>query len=68
MDIKVPGITEEIMKQALTQASAGRLHILDEMDKAIDGARTELGEFAPKIESIKIAVDKIREVIGSGGK
>ncbi|MDQ1154935.1 polyribonucleotide nucleotidyltransferase [Brevundimonas sp. SORGH_AS_0993] len=68
MDIKVPGITEEIMKQAIAQASAGRLHILDEMDKAIDGARTELGEFAPKIESVKIAVDKIREVIGSGGK
>ena len=68
MDIKVPGITEEIMRKAIAQASAGRLHILDEMDKAIDGARTELGEFAPKIETIKIATDKIREVIGSGGK
>ncbi len=68
MDIKVPGITEEIMRQALTQASAGRLHILDEMDKAMTAPRAELGEFAPKIESIKIAVDKIREVIGSGGK
>ncbi|GAA0381899.1 polyribonucleotide nucleotidyltransferase [Brevundimonas terrae] len=68
MDIKVPGITEEIMKQAIAQASAGRLHILDEMDKAMEAPRAELGEFAPKIESIKIAVDKIREVIGSGGK
>jgi len=68
MDIKVAGITEEIMKKAIAQATAGRLHILDEMDKAIDGARTELGEFAPKIESIKIPVDKIRDVIGTGGK
>jgi polyribonucleotide nucleotidyltransferase len=68
MDIKVPGITEEIMRKAVAQASAGRLHILDEMDKAIDGARTELGEYAPKIETIQIATDKIREVIGSGGK
>jgi polyribonucleotide nucleotidyltransferase len=68
MDIKVPGITEEIMKQALTQASAGRLHILEEMSKAMDAPRAELGEHAPKIETIKIAVDKIREVIGSGGK
>ena len=68
IDIKVPGITEEIMRKALTQASAGRLHILGEMSKAMDAPRTELGEFAPKIEAIKIPVDKIREVIGSGGK
>lgn len=68
MDIKVPGITEEIMTKALRQAKDGRLHILGEMNKAISGAREELGEFAPKIETIKIAVDKIREVIGSGGK
>ena len=68
MDIKVPGITEEIMTKALRQAKDGRLHILEEMNKAISGAREELGEFAPKIETIKIAVDKIREVIGSGGK
>jgi polyribonucleotide nucleotidyltransferase len=68
MDIKIPGITEAIMKQALTQAKAGRLHILEEMNKALSGARAELGEHAPKIETIKIAVDKIREVIGSGGK
>ena len=56
------------MKQALEQAKAGRQHILGEMKKAMDAPRTELGEFAPKIETIKIAVDKIREVIGSGGK
>ena len=68
MDIKIPGITEAIMKQALTQARDGRLHILDEMAKALTGARTELGEFAPKIETITIPTDKIREVIGSGGK
>jgi polyribonucleotide nucleotidyltransferase len=68
MDIKVAGITEEIMRKAIAQASAGRLHILDEMDKAIDGARTELGEFAPKIESIKVPTDKIRDIIGTGGK
>jgi polyribonucleotide nucleotidyltransferase len=68
MDIKIPGITEAIMKQALAQAGAGRLHILGEMNKAMEAPRAELGEFAPKIETIKIAVDKIREVIGSGGK
>jgi polyribonucleotide nucleotidyltransferase len=68
MDIKIPGITEEIMKQALAQAKAGRDHILGEMSKAMDAPRTELGEFAPKIETMKIPVDKIREVIGSGGK
>ena len=68
MDIKIPGITEEIMRQALHQAQAGRLHILEEMNKALSGSREELGEFAPKIETIKIPTDKIREVIGSGGK
>ena len=68
MDIKIPGITEEIMRQALTQAHDGRLHILEEMGKALSGSREELGEFAPKIETIKIPTDKIREVIGSGGK
>ena len=67
MDIKIAGITEEIMRQALEQANAGRMHILGEMSKAITGARTELGEHAPRIETIKIPVDKIREVIGSGG-
>jgi polyribonucleotide nucleotidyltransferase len=68
MDIKIPGITEEIMRQALHQAQAGRLHILEEMNKALSGSRDALGEFAPKIETMKIPVDKIREVIGSGGK
>ena len=67
MDIKITGITEEIMRIALDQANAGRLHILGEMAKALTGARTELGEHAPRIETIKIPVDKIREVIGSGG-
>jgi polyribonucleotide nucleotidyltransferase len=68
MDIKITGITEEIMRVALDQAKAGRLHILGEMAKAISGARAELGEFAPRIETMKIPTDKIREVIGTGGK
>ena len=68
MDIKIDGITEEIMKVALEQAKGGRLHILGEMSKALGEARPEVGEFAPRIETLKIAVDKIREVIGSGGK
>jgi polyribonucleotide nucleotidyltransferase len=68
MDIKITGITEEIMKVALNQAKGGRLHILGEMAKAITAARSELGEHAPRIETIKIPTDKIREVIGSGGK
>jgi polyribonucleotide nucleotidyltransferase len=68
MDIKIAGITEEIMKQALKQAKAGRLHILGEMNKAIDHAREDVGEYAPKIETIQIPVDKIRDVIGTGGK
>ncbi|WP_395671281.1 polyribonucleotide nucleotidyltransferase [Phenylobacterium sp.] len=68
MDIKIAGITEEIMKKALEQAKGGREHILGEMNKAMEAPRAELGEFAPKIETIKIPVDKIREVIGSGGK
>jgi polyribonucleotide nucleotidyltransferase len=68
MDIKIAGITEEIMRVALAQAKDGRLHILGEMNKAITGARAELGEFAPRIETLKIPTDKIREVIGTGGK
>ncbi|HET7447451.1 MAG TPA: polyribonucleotide nucleotidyltransferase [Methyloceanibacter sp.] len=67
MDIKITGITEEIMKVALSQAREGRMHILAEMNKAINTARPELGEYAPRIETIHIPVDKIREVIGSGG-
>ena len=68
MDIKIAGITEEIMKVALNQAKGGRLHILGEMGKALNSARAELGEYAPRIETFKIATDKIREVIGTGGK
>jgi polyribonucleotide nucleotidyltransferase len=68
MDIKIAGITEEIMKVALAQAKDGRMHILGEMGKALSGARSELGEFAPRIETLKIPTDKIREVIGTGGK
>ena len=67
MDIKITGITEEIMKIALDQAKDGRMHILGEMDKALNVARPELGEYAPRIETIHIPTDKIREVIGSGG-
>src|ERR1700678_595848 len=68
MDIKIAGITEEIMRVALDQAREGRLHILGEMGKAIGHAREQLGEHAPRIEQIKIPTDKIREVIGTGGK
>jgi polyribonucleotide nucleotidyltransferase len=68
MDIKIAGITEEIMKQALAQANKGRLHILGEMDKALSGARQEVSVHAPRIETFKINREKIREVIGTGGK
>jgi polyribonucleotide nucleotidyltransferase len=68
MDIKIAGITEEIMRIALAQAKDGRMHILGEMGKAITQHRAELGEHAPRIEVMHIPVDKIREVIGSGGK
>ena len=68
MDIKIAGITEEIMKVALTQAKDGRLHILGEMAKALTAARAELGEHAPRIEVLQIPTDKIRDVIGTGGK
>ena len=68
MDIKITGITEEIMEIALGQAKDGRLHILGEMAKALSSARDELGEHAPRIEVMNIPVDKIRDVIGSGGK
>jgi polyribonucleotide nucleotidyltransferase len=68
MDIKIAGITEEIMRVALGQAKDGRLHILSEMSKALTQHRDQLGEHAPRIEVFNIPVDKIREVIGSGGK
>ncbi|MDQ7996644.1 MAG: polyribonucleotide nucleotidyltransferase [Luteibacter sp.] len=67
MDIKVDGITEEIMRSALAQAKRGRLHILGEMAKCITEARSEMSEFAPRLLTIKIHPDKIREVIGKGG-
>jgi len=68
MDIKIAGITEEIMKQALKQAAEGRAHILGEMAKALDHTREELSAHAPRIETITIDKSKIREVIGTGGK
>jgi polyribonucleotide nucleotidyltransferase len=68
MDIKIAGITEEIMRVALSQAREGRMHILGEMAKALVQHRAQLGEHAPRIEVFNIPVDKIREVIGSGGK
>jgi polyribonucleotide nucleotidyltransferase len=68
MDIKIAGITEEIMRVALAQAKEGRMHVLSEMGKAIVQHRAQLGEHAPRIEVFNIPVDKIREVIGSGGK
>ncbi|UXN74298.1 polyribonucleotide nucleotidyltransferase [Devosia sp. A8/3-2] len=68
MDIKIAGITEQIMQIALGQAKDGRIHISGEMAKAITASRSEVGEFAPRIETIKIPTEKIREVIGTGGK
>jgi polyribonucleotide nucleotidyltransferase len=68
MDIKIAGITEEIMRVALAQAKDGRIHILHEMAQALTSARAELGQHAPRIEVFSIPTDKIREVIGSGGK
>jgi len=67
MDIKIEGITEEIMKKALEQAKAGRLHILGEMAHALTAPRAELSDYAPRLLTIKIHPDKIREVIGKGG-
>jgi len=68
MDIKVTGITSEIMAKALEQARAGRMHILGEMAKTISEPRNTMSMFAPRIVTIKIPVDKIRDVIGPGGK
>jgi polyribonucleotide nucleotidyltransferase len=67
MDIKIDGITEEIMRVALEQAKRGRLHILGEMGKVISASRTEMSEYAPRLLTMKIHPDKIREVIGKGG-
>jgi len=68
MDIKIEGITKEIMEQALDQAQTARLHILDEMNKVIDESRQEVSDFAPRYVTMKINPDKIREVIGKGGE
>ena len=67
MDIKIDGITQEIMQAALAQAREGRLHILEKMNAVITRARSEMSEFAPRITTIKINPDKIRDVIGKGG-
>jgi polyribonucleotide nucleotidyltransferase len=68
MDIKVPNVTTALMKEALAQAKAGRLHILSEMEKVIGQTRTEMSPYAPRIYTTKIPQDKIRDVIGPGGK
>ena len=68
MDIKVTGISREIMAQALEQARAGRLYILNKMNEAIQSPREEMSEFAPRLYTIHVPKDKIRDVIGSGGK
>jgi polyribonucleotide nucleotidyltransferase len=67
MDIKIEGITKEIMQIALNQAKGARMHILSVMDEAISGAREEISEFAPRIHTMKISADKIKDVIGKGG-
>lgn len=68
MDIKIAGITKEIMQTALEQAKGGRAHILDEMNKALDGSRDDVSGNAPRIVTMQIPTDKIRDVIGTGGK
>ena len=67
MDIKIQGITEEIMEAALEQASAARLHILTEMNKVLASSRTKLSDHAPQMQTVKVAPDKIRDIIGKGG-
>ena len=67
MDIKIDGITKEIMETALSQAKVARLHILDEMNSVIGESRDSISEFAPRITTIRINPDKIRDVIGKGG-
>src|SRR5699024_2995798 len=67
MDIKIQGITTEIMQVALAQAKEGRLHILGRMEEAMEGSRTELSAFAPRMLTVKINPEKIRDVIGKGG-
>ena len=67
MDIKIEGINQEIMEQALNQARRGRLHILAEMEKALAGPRPEMAQYAPRITTMRIPTEKIRDVIGKGG-
>src|SRR5262245_65703900 len=68
MDIKIPGVTSQIMSEALAQAKAGRLFILDKMIDAIPAVSDQMSPYAPRIYSMKIPTDKIRDVIGLGGK
>ena len=68
MDIKIGGLTREILEQAMAQAKAGRLFLLDKMDAVLDGPRSERSAYAPRIETIMIPTDKIRDLIGPGGK
>ena len=68
MDNKIGGVSREVMRDALYQAREGRLHILDEMKKALHSPREELSNYAPRIVTLKIRVDKIRDIIGPGGK
>ncbi len=67
MDIKIGGLTREILSQAMEQARRGRLFLLDKMDAALDGPRTERSQYAPRIETLQIPVEKIRDLIGKGG-
>ena len=67
MDIKITSITPEIMKESLSQAKDGRIHILDEMNKALNKSRDSISSFAPTISTLQVNKDKIREVIGKGG-
>ena len=67
MDIKIEGITQEIMQIALNQAKAARTHILSVMDEAIGGHRDDISQFAPRIHTMKVSQDKIRDIIGKGG-
>jgi polyribonucleotide nucleotidyltransferase len=68
MDIKVAGITSQIMREALTQAQRGRLHILDKMEEVITSGREKISDYAPRFYTVQIPVDKIRDLIGPGGK
>ena len=68
MDIKIAGLDKGIMQQAMQQAKEGRLHILEEMNKALDAPRPELSKHAPRIITLRVPTDKIRDIIGPGGK